>query len=134
MALVFSENFTLGLLSTAVAIGVFISTAAVGLGLTVLNPYPLSAPGQNRWNDKSGYSAGAFLTAFVGMLLVWGPALPGIVVSALAYERGGWLLYTALIVSVLVPSLVYAGVWRFAGNKAQERTPEIYAKVNRYVS
>ncbi|ACP33147.1 hypothetical protein [Corynebacterium aurimucosum] len=134
VALVFSENFTLGLLSTAVAIGVFISTAAVGLGLTVLNPYPLSAPGQNRWNDKSGYSAGAFLTAFVGMLLVWGPALPGIVVSALAYERGGWLLYTALIVSVLVPSLVYAGVWRFAGNKAQERTPEIYAKVNRYVS
>ena len=134
VTLVFSENFTLGLLSTAVAIGVFISTAAVGLGLTVLNPYPLSAPGQNRWNDKSGYSAGAFLTAFVGMLLVWVPALPGIVVSAFSYERGGWLLYAALIVSVLVPSLVYAGVWRFAGNKAQERTPEIYAKVNRYVS
>lgn len=134
VTLVFSENFTMGLLSTAVSTGVFISTAAVGLGLTVLNPYPLSAPGQNRWNDKSGYSAGAFLTAFVGMLLVWVPALPGIVVSALAYERGGWLLYAALIISVLVPSLVYAGVWRFAGNKAQERTPEIYGTVNRYVS
>ncbi|OFL19837.1 ABC transporter permease [Corynebacterium sp. HMSC062A03] len=134
VVLVFSENFTLGLLCTAVAVGVFISTAAVGLGLTVLNPYPLSAPGQNRWNDKSGYSAGAFLTAFVGMLLVWVPALPGIVISVLAYERGGSLLFVAMIVSLLVPALVYAGVWRFAGNRAQERTPEIYATVNRYVS
>ena len=68
------------------------------------------------------------------MLLVWVPALPGIVVSAFSYERGGWLLYAALIVSVLVPSLVYAGVWRYAGNRAQERTPEIYAVVNRYVT
>lgn len=134
VVLVFSDNFTLGMLCTAVALGVFISTAAVGLGLTVLNPYPLSAPGQNRWNDKSGYSAGAFFTAFVGMMLVWVPALPGIVVSALSYERGGWLLYAAVIVSLLVPSLVYAAVWRFAGKRAQERTPEIYATVNRYVS
>ena len=134
VVLVFSDDVTLGMLSSAVAIGVFISTAAVGLGLTVLNPYPLSAPGQNRWNDKSGYSAGAFFTAFVGMLLVWVPALPGIVVSALSYERGGWLLYAAVIVSLLVPALVYAGVWRFAGNRAQERTPEIYAVVNRYVT
>lgn len=134
VVLVFSENFTLGLLCTAVAVGVFISTAAVGLGLTVLNPYPLSAPGQNRWNDKSGYSAGAFLTAFVGMLLVWVPALPGIVISVLAYERGGSLLFVSMIVSLLVPALVYAGVWRFAGKRAQERTPEIYAVVNRYVT
>ncbi len=124
VVLVFSENFTLGLLCTAVAVGVFISTAAVGLGLTVLNPYPLSAPGQNRWNDKSGYSAGAFLTAFVGMLLVWVPALPGIVISVLAYERGGSLLFVAMIVSLLVPALVYAGVWRFAGNRAQELVGE----------
>ncbi|MHB2251615.1 ABC transporter permease [Corynebacterium aurimucosum] len=134
VVLVFSDNFTLSLLSSAVALGVFISTAAISLGLTVLNPYPLSAPGQNRWNDKSGYSAGAFLTAFVGMLLSWVPALPGIVISVLAYERGGSLLFVAMIVSLLVPALVYAGVWRFAGKRAQERTPEIYAVVNRYVT
>lgn len=134
VVIVFSENPTLGLLTAVVALGVFISTAAISLGLTVLNPYPLSAPGQNRWNDKSGYSAGAFLTAFVGMLLAWVPALPGIVISVLAYERGGSLLFVAMIVSLLVPALVYAGVWRFAGKRAQERTPEIYAVVNRYVT
>lgn len=133
VVIVFSGDTTAAILAVAVCIGFFISTAAISLGLTVLNPYPLSKPGQNRWNDKSSFSAGAFVGAFAGMLLAWIPALPGIILSVLAYEQG-LPLYIALLVSLALPAAVYAVVWRLAGTYADKHVPEIYAKVNRYVS
>ena len=67
------------------------------------------------------------------MLLAWIPALPGIILSVLAYEQG-WPLFIAPLVSLALPAVVYAVVWRLAGTYADKHVPEIYAKVNRYVS
>ena len=130
---VFADDTRIAALAVGVGIGAYISTAAISMGLTVLNPYPLSKPGANRWNDKSGYSSGAFVAAFAGMLLAWLPLVPGIIISWMAYDHG-WPLIVGPCVSLLIPVIAYAVVWRLAGNYADKNVPEIYSKVNRYVS
>lgn len=131
--IVCAEDTRIAALAVAVGIGTFISTAAISMGLTVLNPYPLSEPGANRWNDKSGYSGGAFLAAFAGMLLAWMPVVPGIIVSWMAYDHG-WPLFVGPVVSLIFPVIAYVVVWRLAGNYADKNMPEIYSKVDHYVS
>lgn len=133
IVIIFAEDTQVAVLAVSASVGMFIATCAISMGLTVLNPYPLSEPGASRWNDKSGYSGAAFVAAFAGLLLSWMPVVPGIIVSWMAYDHG-WPLVIGPLVSLLLPAAVYAVVWRSAGNYADTHAPEIYAKVDRYVS
>ncbi|MDO5032491.1 ABC transporter permease [Corynebacterium sp.] len=120
-----------------VAWGIFASTAGVSVLLTAFNPYPLSRPGTNAWNDKSGYSATAFVSAMVSFFLSWVPALPAIILLVVASPSvlDSTLLWgIGVVLALLIPGVLYAVALRVAGKRVDEHMPEIYAKAGHYVN
>ncbi|MGP5495764.1 hypothetical protein [Corynebacterium flavescens] len=115
------------------ALGTLASSAALSVLFTVFNAYPTSAPGANLWTDKSGYSAGAFIAAFVGIFVGWIPILPGMVLITFGAARDALWMPVGAAVCILVPGIVYAVALVIASKRVDRRMPEIYSKTKAWV-
>lgn len=115
------------------ALGTLTSSAALSVLFTVFNAYPTSAPGANPWTDKSGYSAGAFIAAFVGIFVGWIPILPGMVLITFGAARDALWMPVGAAVCILVPGIVYAVALVIASKRVDRRMPEIYSKTKAWV-
>ena len=135
LALIISPERLKVLAFGCAAIGMLLSVSACSLALSVYNPYPVSAPGTNAWTDKSGYSAPAFVASLFGLIFGWIAVAPGLVCLGIAVTQDkAPLLAVGVILSLAVPAIVHALVAYIAGKRVDARMPEIYAKVDTWVS
>lgn len=109
------------------SIGLLISGSAISLFLSTFNPYPTSPPGTNPWNDKSGYSAAAFLGVFGILLIGWIPSLPGGLILYLVNPALGAILAIGL------PVALWIGSAALSVKRVRTNLPEIFDKVRRTV-
>lgn len=117
------------------SIGLQFSCLAIAVLLSVFNPFPTAKPGTNPWQDKSGYSAAAFIAVFSGMFLGWIPVAPGGVMVVLGLSSGNTVLTVlGLVVAILLPVLGYYFALRSAVKRVEQHYPEIFAKVRSFVS
>lgn len=117
------------------AVGLQFSVLAIAVSLSVFNPFPTAKPGTNPWQDKSGYSAAAFITVITGFLLGWAPVLPGGVVVLLGLNSGNnALLIGGVIIGIVIPLLCYWAALRLAIRQVDRQYPEIFAKVRAFVN
>jgi hypothetical protein len=123
------------LLAVLLAIGLQFSVLAIAVFLSVFNPFPTAKPGTNPWQDKSGYSAAAFITVVAGFFLGGVPVLPGGIVALVGLNSGNnALLIGGVIVGILIPLLCYWAALRLAIKRVDEQYPEIFAKVRAFVN
>lgn len=135
LALIISPERLKVLAFGCAALGMLLSVSACSLALSVYNPYPVSAPGTNAWTDKSGYSAPAFVASLFGLIFGWIAVAPGLVCLGIAVTQDkAPLLAVGVILSLAVPAIVHALVAYIAGKRVNARMPEIYAKVDTWVS
>ncbi|MDO4631424.1 MAG: hypothetical protein Q4A82_03955 [Corynebacterium sp.] len=121
------------LLAVFIATGAAITIFGISLFLSVRNPYPMSPPGTNPWQDKSGFSTSAFISAFAGLLLSWIPLAPGIV--AILYGNANDNLpieITGVALALIIPTVLYLIVIRFAIRYVDKCYPEMFNKVRSY--
>ena len=114
--------------------GAAVTACGISLFLSVRNPYPTAKPGTNPWQDRSGFSASAFISAFAGIFLAWIPMLPGII--GLTYGYNNDMIAVEVIGAVLilaVPIAAYLLVMRHAIRYLDNHYPEVFAKVRSYV-
>ncbi len=116
----------------ATAVGAFISSIAVGLWLSVYNPYPMAKPGTNPWRDKSGFSSGAFLASIGSMFGSLVPIAPGLIVMLLG-RSNAMAFVVGVVLTVIVPIILVLIVFYFSNRRLSTHFPEIFAKVARYV-
>ncbi|AJK69151.1 hypothetical protein [Corynebacterium marinum] len=134
-AVLLADNRGAALLVAAGSVGVVVSVAALALVLTAYNPFPTSRPGTSPWSDKAGFSGAAFVAAFASLLLGWIPSAPGGALLAFGYatDRTG-LMLLGLAVSLAIPGALYWLGLRLSARRAEERMPEIYARVHHWVN
>ena len=117
-----------------VALGIFISSAGLSLLLSTFNPFATARPGGSMWADKSGYSAGAFLSAILNLFIGWTPIIPGVIPMAIGYGSNMVLVALGFILVIAVPVACYIVALRVSGKRVDNSLPEIYAKVGHWVS
>ncbi|WIM66870.1 hypothetical protein QP027_06940 [Corynebacterium breve] len=126
------------LVATLFALGSFgmaLGSGAIAVLFSAFNPFPTSPPGTNPWADKSGNSAGAYLSAFGALLTCWIPAAPGAGLMANGYFSGQtWVMWLGAVVVIVIPLAVYVGVFALASRRISNNMPEIYAKVGHWVT
>lgn len=118
-------GLALGLQATSLGIAVF---------LAVYNPFPTARPGTNPWQDRSGFSAGAFISSFAGIFLSWIPLLPGIGLAIYGFVQNLlWAQLSGVILGIGLGLVFYVVMLRVAIKRLHNHYPEIYAKVRRHV-
>lgn len=117
----------LAIVVALVSVGILLTSAALSLFLSTFNPYPVAAPGTSPWADKSGYSSAAFIAVFALMILGWLPVAPGIVLIVFGQ------LVAGVIVALLIPAAIYAGVIFAVKKTTDARMPKVYKKVGAWV-
>ncbi|MCK7661794.1 hypothetical protein [Corynebacterium antarcticum] len=131
---VLSGFSSLWVLTTVTTIGAIPAALGFGSLLSVFNPFPASRPGTNPMKDRSGYSGAAFIAAFGGLLGVWLPLVPGIIMMVIGRGDGvGSLLFlggTSWI--IIISAVVYVVGTRVSARKLDSSWPEIFGKVRRY--
>ncbi|MEJ5996992.1 hypothetical protein [Corynebacterium sp. H130] len=116
--------------TTVVALALFATGAAVGMLFSVHNPFPVAEPGTNPWQDRSGYSSAAFVSAFGALLGCWIPLLPGLVVIVYgAITHSSSYLVAGAGICALVAAIAYYMVSRHCIKYVDEHYPEIFYKV-----
>ena len=114
--------------------GAAITACGISLFLSVRNPYPTAKPGTNPWQDRSGFSVSAFISAFAGIFLAWIPMLPGILGLTYGYKNDMIAVEIIGVILILaVPIAAYLLVMRYAIRYLDNHYPEIFAKVRSYV-
>ncbi|AKK06208.1 hypothetical protein CMUST_09460 [Corynebacterium mustelae] len=117
-----------------IALGLQATSLGVSVFLTVYNPFPTARPGTSPWQDRSGFSAGAFISSFAGIFLAWIPLIPGIGLTIYGYVQGFmWAQVVGVILTISLGLGFYAMMLRVAINRLASHYPEIFAKVRRYV-
>lgn len=130
-----ADNRTVALLIAAASAGLVVSVAALALLLTTHNPFPTSRPGTSPWSDRAGFSGAAFVAAFASLLLGWIPSAPGGALLIVGYSTGRlWPVLVGLVLSLLIPAGFYVLSLRLSVRRAEERMPEIYARVRHWVN
>lgn len=123
------------ILVVLLAVGLQFSVLAIAVFLSVFNPFPTAKPGTNPWQDKSGYSAAAFITVIAGFFLGGVPVLPGGLVVVLGLDLGNnALLIGGVIIGMVIPVLCYWAALRLAIRQVDRQYPEIFAKVRAFVN
>ena len=125
----------LWVLTTVTTIGAVPAALGFGSLLSVFNPFPAARPGTNPMKDRSGYSGAAFIATFGGLLGVWLPLSPGIIMMVFGRDDGvtsplflGGIAWVAIVTTV-----VYVVGTRVSARKLDTAWPEIFSKVRRYV-
>ncbi|MGV0326151.1 hypothetical protein ACUY2E_04195 [Corynebacterium confusum] len=132
--LIIQPDPSLTVLVGVATLGLLLSACGLSMVMTTFNPYPMSAPGANPWTDKSGMQAAAFISAFVVLLAGWLPIAPGGILMILGVSQSSALLTgLGVLVTVALPSAIYAAAWVICGKRVDKQMPEIYAKVGTYV-
>ncbi|MDF5819880.1 hypothetical protein P4N68_02130 [Corynebacterium felinum] len=116
------------------AIGGLMSIIAIAMTLAVRNPFPVAKPGTNPWQDRSGFSAAAFISAFAGFLLVWIPLAPGLALAIFGYINESIPITLA---GIALSWAIGAGVLILAIRRntayLEQHYVEIFNKVRSYV-
>ncbi|MBI9001322.1 hypothetical protein M0E87_09440 [Corynebacterium sp. CCM 9185] len=132
---VISGFSTLWVLTAVTTIGAIPAALGFGSLLSVFNPFPAARPGTNPMKDRSGYSGAAFIAAFGGLLGVWLPLLPGIIMMVIGRGHGlgsGLFLGGAAWVVLVSTGVFLVGIV-VSTRKLDRSWPEIFATVRKYV-
>ncbi len=122
------------LLVAICATGMQVATLGISVLLSVYNPFPTAKPGTNPWQDKSGFSSAAFISAFTGLLLGWIPVVPGGVLLLIGHNSDSLpMLLGGGVLAILIPGLWYLWALRRAIKQVDQHYPEIFAKVRSFV-
>ncbi|WP_158408033.1 hypothetical protein [Corynebacterium epidermidicanis] len=101
---------------------------------SVFNAYPTAKPGTNPWQDKSGYSAGAFLTVFAAMFCCWIPLVPGVGLLAWAHHSGAvWASVSGWALMFILPAACWVLARHIAARHIDAHLLQIFAKVKSHV-
>ncbi len=123
------------ILVVLLAVGLQFSVLSIAVILSAFNPFPTAKPGTNPWQDKSGYSAAAFITVIAGFFLGGLPVVPGGIVVLLGLNSGNnAFLIGGVIIGIAIPLLCYWVALRIAIRRVDERYPEIFTKVRAFVN
>ncbi|MCK7638347.1 hypothetical protein [Corynebacterium pygosceleis] len=124
----------LWLLTTVVTVGAVPAALGFGSLLSVFNPFPTARPGTNPMKDRSGYSGAAFIAAFGGLLGIWLPLVPGIIMMVSGRGEGvaSPLFLGGIAWIVVVTVVVYVVGTGVATRKLDRSWPEIFTKVRSY--
>lgn len=135
LMIVMSEHRVMAICVAIAGMSFAATSSAIGMIFSVRNPYPVAEPGTNPWQDKSGYSAAAFLTAFGALLTGWIPLVPGLVVFIYGTVTGNMSI-TAIgaVLCALLAGLSYWLVYRHAARYVDRHYPEIFSKVRAWSS
>ncbi|MDU0477955.1 hypothetical protein QVA66_01730 [Staphylococcus chromogenes] len=112
----------------------FVVASAIAQVATVYNPYPTAKPGTSPWQDKSGYSSGAFLTVFATLFLAWIPLVPGVALLMWHDHNGPvWALAMGWLLLIAMPVLSWVMARKFAAKHIDAHLPDVFAKVKHHV-
>lgn len=114
---------------------------SVGLSpaFAVRFPFPSAAPGTSPMKNRSGTSSNAFILSIVGLLGLFLPLIPGVVLLIIdLHDAGSWADATRLTPIGIVVQMLISGTigflgYRWAVKNISQRWPKVFAKVRNWV-
>lgn len=115
-------------------LGLLMSSLGVSAIISVLLPYPTSAPGTNPMKDKSASSSNAMIAMAVAMVVIWIPQLPAFAVAIWGSATGSSLLQTlGGVIALVVGAVVVVVGLRVAARILDRRAVDLFQKVRHHV-
>lgn len=116
------------------ALGAMICGWGLSMVVSVLLPYPSSAPGTNPMKDKSASSSNAMIAMTVAMVGIFVPLLPAIGVGVWGAIVGS-LALTALagVLALVAGAVMFLVGMRIAAVRLDARYPDVFQKVRDHV-
>lgn len=133
----FFENFSGIWLAASIAmICAVVCAFALAMVLSAFNPYPTSKPGTNPMKDRSANNSNAWVTSLLvllGFIPLIGPPLGMMLYAVNTAGVLSPLFFGGAALGVVVAALLCVFGWRVSTKRANEKMPEIYAKVGKWI-
>ncbi|MEE1651981.1 hypothetical protein V1260_14460 [Brachybacterium sp. J144] len=114
--------------------GTMLGAWGLSMLISVLMPYPSSAPGTNPMKDKSASSANAMLSMGIAMVAIFIPQLPTIGVGIWGVVVGSLpLQLLAGVLSLILGGLAFWIGMRLATARLDARYPDLFQKVRDHI-